>query len=294
MYINVVFSCSLGFFKHQHSSASLPSVCTDLFLHIFHQFIENMFVSVALETAVCHSAYLCPHSSTCKYSLPWVIDLPQGLWSLKHHKYQTITETSSITTMLRVFIFHCNDMFPDLVLQHQLLFMVQQLVIGVDVGVDRLAVLDLSLDDSWGLFQEVIHFILRLLRVQDPQLDMQRMRDLQQSTFSPQGNVFIRFLLWGLRVLYQEERRMYEPELTKDTKKTRPFYLTWSKNTWTHRDGRNMCRICTGLHQLLYIYILWPPLSCFCEISECVNEWVFVPCSFSLSLFLLFVHLSVY
>lgn len=58
-----------------------------------------------------------PHSSTGKYSMARIIGLAQGLCSLKHHTYQTITETSLTTATLQVFNFGTNDMLLDLFLQ---------------------------------------------------------------------------------------------------------------------------------------------------------------------------------
>lgn len=76
--------------------------------------------------------------------MPQVTGLAQGLWSLKHWKYRAIAEISSITAMLQVFIFVGNGVLLDLVVQHQLLLMVQQLIDGIGVGVGQLETLDLS------------------------------------------------------------------------------------------------------------------------------------------------------
>ena len=77
----------------------------------------------------------CPHSSTCKYSLPPVNDLGQGPWSLNLDKYWTISETSLITAMLQVFIFGSNYLLLNLVLQHWIMLLFQQLADGVGTNV---------------------------------------------------------------------------------------------------------------------------------------------------------------
>lgn len=52
--------------------------------------------------------------------------------------------------MLQVFIFNGNDVLPDLVQQHQLFCVVQQLLDGVGVGVGESESLDLGPDGNWG------------------------------------------------------------------------------------------------------------------------------------------------
>lgn len=56
--------------------------------------------------------------------------------------------TNPITAMLQVFIFSGDEVLLDLLLQHQLLHTVQQLINGVSVGVDCLKALDLGPDGS--------------------------------------------------------------------------------------------------------------------------------------------------
>lgn len=108
--------------SHIHMAQLLFTLCALLAL--------SLRSKVALETAV-SLEYIYPHCSTCKYSLPQVAGLPQGLWSLKRH-------TGPLPQLLQsqpCFRFGGNDMLSDLVLQCQLLIKVQQPVDGVGVGV---------------------------------------------------------------------------------------------------------------------------------------------------------------
>lgn len=59
----------------------------------------------------------------------------------------------------------------------------------------------------------------------------------------------------------------------KNTKRTRPFKLTWSKLIQSHREWRNLHGGWTGLHQVFWFYIMALTLV-FNGIPECVKEWI--------------------
>lgn len=63
-------SLSTAAFSHTyHLVPTLVPPLTDVVLHLSHLSIAYSFVMVALETALCHTAFFFPKSFTCKYSL---------------------------------------------------------------------------------------------------------------------------------------------------------------------------------------------------------------------------------
>ena len=106
----------------------------------------------------------------------------------------------------------------------------------------------------------------------DPQPDVvQRMRD--RGTFSSKWDFSIKGFLQGSGNSMQEgKRKSVKAREGGRHQDTRLSISTWSKLIWTHRDWGSKHRACTGLHQVLCVYIMTSSLVFLWDSWMC--EWV--------------------